>query len=190
MPINSKYISYLLRHDNRIENIVDDHGFISLDDLNRIIWNDKHELINEQQMIEIIEDPTTKKRFEYEYRPIVEATKNLKLYIRALNGHSFRLRANIFEPLAYNDKSSSSRYIYHVTNSHLVENILNEGLKPMARQFVHLYEQKNSVKYDGKRNTLLEIGPINEEIELFRSKNGYLMCPHIIPPKYIKPIKR
>ncbi|XP_075591553.1 putative RNA 2'-phosphotransferase [Dermatophagoides farinae] len=166
MPINSKYISYLLRHDNRIENIVDDHGFISLDDLNRIIWNDKHELINEQQMIEITEDPTTKKRFEYEYRPIVEATKNLKLYIRALNGHSFRFT-----------------YIYHVTNSHLVENILNEGLKPMARQFVHLYEQKNSVKYDGKRNTLLEIGPINEEIELFRSKNGYLMCPHIIPPK-------
>ncbi|KAH9413009.1 hypothetical protein DERP_013991 [Dermatophagoides pteronyssinus] len=189
MPINSKYISYLLRHDSRIETIVDDYGFISLNDLNRIIQNDKHELINEQQLIQMAEDSTTKKRFEYEYRSSDEDPNISKLYIRALNGHSFPLRANIFEPYINNDKSSS-KYIYHVTNSHLINNILNEGLKPMARQFVHLYEQKNLVKYDGKRNTLLEIGPINEEIRLFRSKNGYLMCPDIIPPKYIKPIKR
>ena len=56
MPINSKYISYLLRHDSRIETIVDDYGFISLNDLNRIIQNDKHELINEQQLIQMAED--------------------------------------------------------------------------------------------------------------------------------------
>ncbi|OTF71657.1 RNA 2'-phosphotransferase-like protein [Euroglyphus maynei] len=69
---------------------------------------------------------------------------------------------------------------------HRIKNILNEGLKPMDRQFVHLYEHKHLVKYDGKRNTLLEIGPINnDEIKLFRSKNGYLMCPHIIPSKFL-----
>lgn len=186
MSINSKYISYLLRHDKRIGNIVDDYGFISLVDLNEIINNDKHCFLTEQQLIKIIDDPETKKRFEYEFRP--NDSGGNTLYARALNGHSFSLRANIFERWS---PSIQSKYIYHVTNHRSVDQILKEGLKPMGRQYIHLYMDKNLVKYDGKRNTLLEIGPLNpnqQELELFSSKNGYLMCPHVIPSKFIKPI--
>ncbi|KAF7488342.1 putative RNA 2'-phosphotransferase [Sarcoptes scabiei] len=176
--IDSKYLSYLLRHDARVSKLVDDFGFLSLEQLNEITFNDRSIRSTEQQLISIADDPTTKKRFDYERR--IDG----QFVIRALNGHSFELRENIYEIFVPN--SSSNKFIYHLTNSNLIENILKEGLKPMARKFVHLYPDRDRVHFDSKRNALLQIGPIDERLKLYRSKNGYILCPHIIPADLIK----
>lgn len=190
---SSKYISYLLRHDRRVGELIDERAFISIDDLNNIICSDKKSCVTEQDLIKIVDDPTTKKRFEFEYRPRNKSnTENISVdkqvfYIRALNGHSFVQKCHIFEPWNIPNESSSQVYVYHVTNKNFIPQIMKEGLKPMSRQFVHLYEKPEHVFYDGKRNTLLQIGPVNNlQMKLFLSKNGYILCPHTIPPEFIQ----
>ncbi|KAJ6217376.1 hypothetical protein RDWZM_008533 [Blomia tropicalis] len=189
----SKYISYLLRHDKRVGEIVDEHGFASLDQLNAIQRKDKRPLLSEDDLIAVTNNPYTKKRFEYEYRLVGNQNRSNStefrpkkelIYIRAMNGHSFPLKSNIFEPFILEDEPTSEKpkYFYHATNSSLVESIKREGLSPMARQFVHMYEKRSQVMYDEKRNTLIKIGPITSEtlkqLQFYRSKNGYIQCPH------------
>lgn len=190
----SKLVSYLLRHDARVGELVDERGFASLEQLNSIARQDNHKLLTEQDLIAVTENPRTKRRFEFEYRPVslsqsskVEHESNTEtmIYIRALNGHSFPLKTNDFEPFLVKD-GDKPKYIYHATNASTVDQILREGLKPMSRQYVHMYELESQVKYDGKRNTLLKIGPLNSKLELYRSKNGYIQCPHVIPGDLIQ----
>lgn len=199
----SKFVSYLLRHDTRVGDLVDERGFASLKQLNSVARKDNHRLLTEEDLIAVAENSRTKRRFEYEYRPLSREHSSPKyendhhqneqkmIYIRALNGHSFPLRTNDFERFVVDENAADAakpKYLYHATNASTVPVILAEGLKPMSRQFVHMYEFENQVKYDGKRNTLLMIGPItgNSQLELYRSKNGYIQCPHVIPADLVK----
>ena len=197
----SKFVSYLLRHDTRVGELVDEKGFISLRQLNTVVSKDDHKLLTEQDLIDVTDKTGSKKRFEYEYRPLKQFKKNIDneidpshlppdqrmIYIHAMNGHSFGAKLNIYEPFVV-DNSCPPKFLYHATNDAVVDQILEEGLKPMTRQFVHMYENQNQVRYDGKRNLLLQVGPINgvKELTLYRSKNGYIQCPHVIPSYLIQ----
>lgn len=186
----SKFVSFLLRHDGRVSNLVDERGFVSLDQLNSVVAQKKnYKLLTEADLIAVTENPLTKKRFEYEYRPLklYENDNGKMIYIRALNGHSFATKANPdFERFVVEEYAAKPKYVYHATNDSTVAQILKEGLKPMSRQYVHMYEFENQVQYDPKRNTLLQIGPLNSQLELYRSKNGYIQCPHVIPGNLIQ----
>ncbi|MEX2689168.1 MAG: RNA 2'-phosphotransferase [Candidatus Njordarchaeum guaymaensis] len=179
----SKFISLLLRHKPEILSLlIDEDGFVKLRDLVRKIRKIKgFRWVTESDIINLVKNDE-KGRFELK-------TINNELYIRAIYGHSAKLQVNIKYEEAKPEEVST---LYHGTNSKVLPWILREGLKPMARKFVHLSKDLNDAIITAKRRkgktVILEIkardflaagGKIwkaNERIYLARE----------IPPEFIR----
>lgn len=121
----SKKLSYLLRHSD----MPDEQGWISVEDLvSKFDYT-------EQGLRQII---TNDAKHRYEF------SEDFKC-VRALYGHSnhVHIRWEITEPPVI---------LYHGTAKRFLDSILNEGLKGMDRNYVHLSETVEEAIQVGKRH--------------------------------------
>lgn len=166
----SIYMSYLLRHNPQGLRI-DERGFVRMSRLAEKI--SKRFPVDESFIRELVED-ADKKRFE-----IIDDR------IRALYGHSFKVRSKPPE-----DKTIS--VLYHGTTHHSLPSILRQGLKPMARQWVHLSPTRKIAEDVGRRRTpqpaILLIDATSARragVRFYRATDKVFLC-RKVPPAYLK----
>jgi putative RNA 2'-phosphotransferase len=118
----SKAISFALRHQPWLFELeLDDEGWVSLEDLLTALHHDRPQWQSLTQAdIERVISSSDKQRFEIQNDRI-----------RAFYGHSLpgKLKKTAAPP---------PTILYHGTTSAAIDIILRDGLKPMARQYVHL----------------------------------------------------
>ncbi|WP_297438585.1 RNA 2'-phosphotransferase [Thermococcus sp.] len=129
----SKLMAYILRHSPEEFGLkLDREGFIPLEELVnalRRVYPD----VTEEFVREIVErDP--KGRYE------IRDGK-----IRARYGHSFEVRLN-------HGEDTETKILYHGTPKRNLGRIMEEGLKPMKRQFVHLTTSREEALETGRRH--------------------------------------
>jgi len=172
----SKTISYILRHHPEDYNIdLDGNGFVKIDDLLGSI-NSKKEFKKNITVEDInyILDTSDKKRWE------VVGDK-----IRAYYGHSFE---NEIE----HEEKIPPDILYHGTSPKVVYKILEEGLLPMKRQFVHLSENIETATIVGKRRDkdpiilVIDSKKAYEDGVKFMCENNNIWLTKKVDKKYIK----
>lgn len=128
----SRFLSFLLRHrpaDYPLQ--FDRQGFVSWDDLVAMV-QDRFPEITVEEIRDIIEG-SDKKRFELNEGKA-----------RATYGHSFPVDLGL-------ESVEPPSPLYHGTARDLAETILQEGLKPRGRQYVHLSASVEEALAVGKR---------------------------------------
>ncbi|MFB3108175.1 MAG: RNA 2'-phosphotransferase [Candidatus Binatia bacterium] len=167
----SRFLSFLLRH--RPEDYplgFDDRGFVRLKDLvNRV--QDRFPEVDDAAILEVIEG-SGKTRFEL-----------WEGMVRATYGHSFPidLEHNMERP---------PEYLYHGTARDLARSMLEEGLKPRDRQFVHLSLSLEEAIAVGKRRDPLPAVLVIQSQEAHTDgvhfyHSGPLFLTKGIPPKFL-----
>ena len=123
----SRRLSYLLRHNpEQFDVELDPQGFADLGTVAEKLG------ISTESIAEVVED-SAKRRFEIEDGRI-----------RALYGHSvgIDLRLPVIDPPAV---------LFHGTSWRLVRDVMEQGLKPMGRLFVHLSATEEEARLVGRR---------------------------------------
>ena len=175
-----KEVSYALRHNPMAYGLnLDDNGFCLIEDLlNAINEKNNYNKVIVKADLEEMMSKATKKRFE-----IVNDK------IRALYGHSFN-KLIIYEEVSVPD------VLYHGTTHSFLAQILNEGLKPMSRQYVHLSKDIETATMVGKRRdeepVILEINTllmINDGIKFYNGNDDIYLTEFVLP-KYITVLKK
>ena len=133
----SKTMSYALRHNYQQFNLqLDGQGFTSINDLVTGIRNNgsKFQNVTVNDIFRIV-DTDSKKRYE------IVGDK-----IRAVYGHSI-------EEKIEKQSSQPPTILYHGTTLESSKKILEIGLNPMARQYVHLSADIETAFLVGSRRT-------------------------------------
>jgi len=142
----SKSVSYCLRHNPEEFGIrLDKNGWTDLDELIDSISSKEKDFEGISLYdISLMIDHSEKKR--HELKPIKKDHKNYKWKIRAKYGHSISNKVNfgINEP---------PNILYHGTSSESIDSIMNNGLKPMTRQYVHLSSDIETARRVGLRKS-------------------------------------
>ena len=168
----SKTVSHALRHEPQSYNLnLDDQGWVLLSDL-VVALNSKGIQVDEIGITKMVE-LSEKKRHQI-----------LNGKIRACYGHSVNNKI-----LKYPDEPPE--FLYHGTVQNNLINIIEKGLLPMERQYVHLSIDKETAALAGsRRNGELVILTIRAKeaflnnIQFYKEENGiWLSDP--IPSKYI-----
>jgi putative RNA 2'-phosphotransferase len=128
----SKFVSFLLRHDQQ-GLVMDKEGFVDLDALVSKV-RARFPGIDEGFLRRLVED-SERKRFEI-----------VGNRIRALYGHSVPVYLRLEEDRAV-------EWLYHGTTAEAAKEILEKGLKPMKRMWVHLSPTIDIATQVGKRRT-------------------------------------
>lgn len=130
--MKSKVIAYALRHNpDEFGLSLDEKGFVNIDDLISSL-KEKGIKVTYEDLVEMI-NTMDKERFE-----IVDNK------IRALYGHSVDV-----EVVKYS--SVPPDILYHGTSHENYKLIINSGLKPMDRRYVHLSTDVKTAIKTGKR---------------------------------------
>lgn len=167
----SKYVSYLLRHNP--EDLEMNHdGFVDLDELVSKVRR-RFPTVDRNFLTKLV-DESERKRFE-----IVDNR------IRAFYGHTIPVHINLKE-----DKQIVR--LYHGTMPQTASQILEEGLQPMKRRWVHLSPTEEIAQEVGHRRTdspvILVIDAVearNHGIKFFKATDKVYLCRHV-PARYIK----
>lgn len=178
----SKFLSLLLRHKPELLDLeMNDRGFIRLKELVRTIpRNSRWHWVKDGDLERVIrEDP--KGRFEVK-------EKGAEKYVRATYGHSARLPVSIDYP----EQKPVQKSLYHGTKKRNVEAILQEGLKPKSRKYVHLTTKKEDAitvaeRRSGK-NVILKVNAwdfYSSGGTVLRATSQLYLCPRV-PPKFIE----
>lgn len=131
----SKFISLVLRHRPDAANItLDEHG-----------WANVEELLDGMN--------ETGRKIDMEILEKIVATDNKQRYcfnqdktlIRANQGHSISVDVELKE-------QEPPEFLFHGTATRFLDDILNDGLKPMSRLYVHLSKDKETALKVGKRH--------------------------------------
>ncbi len=170
----SKYLSYILRHEPEKAGLdLDREGFADIDAVLEALEDTEH-LWSSIEDIEYLIDNSDKRRFEI---------KNGK--IRALYGHSICVKID-------KDEKPPVK-LYHGTSPDSLPSILEDGLKPMGRQYVHLSISKKEALEVGKRHhpdpLILEVDSLaawKNDIDFYDRGDVYLAKE--IPPQYLDSI--
>jgi putative RNA 2'-phosphotransferase len=157
----SRFISLILRHKPDAIGIeLDQHG-----------WADVRELIDginatgkniDMEMLEEIVKTDSKQRYTF---------NEDKTLIRANQGHSVHVDVELKE-------QEPPEVLYHGTASRFVESILQDGLKPMNRLYVHLSKDIDTAIKVGKRHgdpVILKIYSkkmYDDGVKFYLSENG------------------
>jgi len=129
----SKLMAYILRHSPEEFGLEPDReGFVPVKELVKALKSVYPE-VTEEFVREIV-SRDSKGRYE------IRDDK-----IRARYGHSFPVYLNHRE-------DTESHFLYHGTPKRNLSSIMNEGLKPMGRQFVHLTTSKSEALETGRRH--------------------------------------
>ena len=137
LKLISKKISYILRHaPEQYGLVLDGQGYVSVDDLLAVLRKAHPDWahLNEDDLHEMILE-SSKKRHEIK-----------RAKIRALYGHSTNEKI-IKIP------ATPPGLLYHGTSPDTAKVILDTGLKPMNRQYVHLSEDSETAKQVGLRKS-------------------------------------
>lgn len=168
----SKIVSHALRHETQSYNLsLDKQGWVLLSDL-VIALNSKGIEVDEIDITKMVE-LSEKKRHQI-----------LNGKIRAYYGHSV-------ENKIFKYPVEPPEYLYHGTVQDRLNNILEKGLLPMERQYVHLSIDKETAAIVGsRRKGELVILTINaneaflSNIQFYKEENGIWLSDSI-PSKYI-----
>ncbi len=130
----SKLLSYILRHHpDEYGLVLDEEGFVSIKELHQAIIEDKAwSFVRKAHIMDVV-NLSNRKRFEI---------KDGK--IRATYGHSLPVKLH-YEPVV------PPKILYHATSRRSYPYILEKGLLPMGRQYVHLTVNKELALRIGKR---------------------------------------
>lgn len=130
----SKLMSFILRHEPYKFGIKPNgEGFVDIDNLLKAI-NKIYSWVERKHIEEVVK-LDEKKRYE------IKGNK-----IRALYGHSYRVNIQYEEDF-------ESNLLYHGTARKNLKKILEEGIKAMGRQFVHLSLSRKEAYMVGKRHS-------------------------------------
>ena len=131
----SVFISLVLRHNpDAVHIILDEHGWANVEELLAGI-NDTGRKIN-MDILEEIVATDNKERYSFNQD---------KTLIRANQGHSIPVDVELKE-------QEPPEYLYHGTATRFLDSIMNEGLKPMSRLYVHLSKDIDTALKVGKRH--------------------------------------
>lgn len=168
----SKFISLILRHKPEIINVtLDKNG-----------WCDTETLLKACKIT--IEDLTSIVNNDNKQRYSFNADKTK---IRANQGHSINvdLTLNPIKP---------PLMLYHGTSTKYLKSIMQEGIKKMNRQYVHLSDNVETARTVGKRHgkpILLQVDSnkmYNDGYDFYLSDNKVWLS-NYIPAKYIKQLE-
>ncbi len=131
----SVFISLVLRHKPETAGItLDEHGWANVEELLRGI-NETGRKIN-MEILENIVATDNKQRYSF---------NEDKTLIRANQGHSIPVDVGLKE-------QNPPEILYHGTATRFLNSILNDGLKPMSRLYVHLSKDIETAWKVGKRH--------------------------------------
>lgn len=131
----SVFISLVLRHKPEAAGItLDEHGWANVEELLRGI-NETGRKIN-MEILENIVATDNKQRYSF---------NEDKTLIRANQGHSIPVDVGLKE-------QNPPEILYHGTATRFLNSILNDGLRPMSRLYVHLSKDIETAWKVGKRH--------------------------------------
>jgi putative RNA 2'-phosphotransferase len=167
----SKFVSFLLRHDSQ-GLVMDGEGFVDLDALVSKV-KESFPSVDEWFLRRLVEE-SERKRFEI-----------VGNRIRALYGHSVPVYLRLEEDRAV-------EWLYHGTTAEAARQILEKGLQPMKRIWVHLSPTKDIANQVGKRRTsnpVILVVNCNEArkagTKFCRASEQIYLC-KFIPAKYVR----
>lgn len=170
----SKVVSHALRHEPHCYNLkLDIDGWVNLSDLILSLKDKDFPNIKEEDIILMIEQ-AQKKRHE-----IINGK------IRACYGHSL-------DGKIYKQVECPPVILYHGTISSNLKSILDKGLLPMNRQYVHLSMDKQTAKNVANRKkeeicilTVMAREAFGDGVFFYKEDSGIWLSEQILP-KYIK----
>jgi putative RNA 2'-phosphotransferase len=170
LVLKGKLLSYILRHskDEYDAGLIDENGWMLIDDL-----VDRYGLSKE--MIDDIVVKNNKSRYEYN----ADKTK-----IRARQGHSIPVDVELME-------TAPPDILYHGTCAKSISGILNEGLKPQKRLYVHLSTDIETATNVGARYGVPVVLSIDAKqmyedgLKFYLSNNGVWLTKYV-DRKYIQ----
>lgn len=131
----SVFISLVLRHKPEAAGIaLDEHGWANVEELLRGI-NETGRKISMETLEDIVATDN-KQRYSF---------NEDKSLIRANQGHSIPVDVELKE-------NEPPEFLYHGTATRFLNSILNDGLKPMSRLYVHLSKDIETAWKVGKRH--------------------------------------
>ncbi|RLB05967.1 MAG: RNA 2'-phosphotransferase [Deltaproteobacteria bacterium] len=170
----SKLIAYILRHrPDEFGLVLDEEGFVSVKELQQAIAEEEGwSYVRRSHIMEVVYT-SDRERFE------LHGDK-----IRATYGHSLPQKIS-YEP------TQPPKILYHGTRRRAYLHILQRGLDPMGRQYVHLTTSPELATRIGRRRdpqpVLLEIQALrayNEGIVFYQANPLIYLADHI-PAAYI-----
>ena len=169
----SKFISLVLRHQPDAAGItLDAHGWADVKKLLRGMTAAGHPA--DTALLEEIVRTDEKQRYSFNE----DHTK-----IRANQGHSVAVDLEL-KPVA------PPEFLWHGTASRFLGSIMQEGLKPMSRQYVHLSPDAETARKVGLRHgkpVILQISAgemAQEGFRFYRAENGVWLT-DTVPVRYI-----
>lgn len=169
----SVFISLILRHKpSEIGIQLDEHGWANVDELINGINNTGRNI--DLEILKEIVRTDNKQRYSF---------NEDKSLIRANQGHSIPVDVELKE-------QQPPQFLYHGTASRFIDSIMQEGLKPMSRLYVHLSRDVETAMKVGKRHgepVVLKIRSkemYDDGIKFYLSENGVWLTDRI-DKKYI-----
>lgn len=171
----SKFLAKVLRHDPSIINIkLDKNGWADVKELLAGFKKSGRQTTMEQ-LIRIVE-LNNKSRYEF---------NGDKTKIRARQGHSIDVDVEL-------EEKEPPYILFHGTARRNIQGIIEEGLKPMKRKYVHLSSDYETALNVGSRHgeplvlevdahTMYEYG-----YKFYLSRNGVWLIKDTIHPNYLK----
>lgn len=174
----SKFISLILRHKpDTIGISLDEHGWADVDELiGGIRKTGKH--IDIEILKEIVK---TDRKGRYSFNE--DGTR-----IRANQGHSIRVDVELKE-------TAPPDVLYHGTAKRFTAGIMEKGICPMSRLYVHLSKDMDTAVNVGRRHGEPAVFRINTKkmkedgIRFFLSENGVWLTEYVAP-EYISMTER
>lgn len=170
----SKFISLILRHKPQTIGItLDEHGWADVNALISGINNSGKYTLDMSTLEEIVRTDN-KQRYSF---------SEDRSRIRANQGHSVNVDVELKE-------CEPPEYLYHGTAERFVESILQQGLTPQTRLYVHLSKDTVTAEKVGKRHGKPHIFTVDAG-EMYRngykfylSENGVWLTKYV-PTEYI-----
>jgi putative RNA 2'-phosphotransferase len=171
----SKFLSMVLRHRPEVIHLnMDNNGWVDIDELINNANKYKNMRLTKETLMEVVKN-NDKQRF------IMDNEKNK---IRANQGHSISIDLAL-EPQTPPDE------LYHGTAVRFLKSIMETGIKPMSRQYVHLSRTAEIAETVGKRHGKPVVLKINTKAMYEKGYKFYLSENKIwlvdyVPTEYIK----
>ena len=169
----SVFISLILRHKPETIGIqLDEHGWANVDELIDGTNNTGRKI--DIEILEEIVRTDNKQRYSF---------NEDETLIRANQGHSIPVDVEL-------KKHQPPQILYHGTASRFFDSIMQDGLKPMSRLYVHLSSDMETAMKVGKRHGEPVVLKVKSEemykdgIEFYLSENGVWLTKNV-DKKYI-----